>query len=86
MLVDGNAAAVVGHRDRAAVLVQRERDVRGEAVHGFVHGVVEDLPDEMMEAGRADATDVHAGALANRLEPLENGDVFRGVVGQRRNP
>ena len=28
----------------------------------------------------ADAADVHAGALADRLQPFENGDVFRGVV------
>jgi hypothetical protein len=33
----------------------------------------------MMEAGGADAADVHAGALANGLEALENGDVFGGV-------
>ncbi len=29
--------------------------------------------------GGADAADVHAGTLADRLEPFENGDVFRGV-------
>src|SRR3954467_5180133 len=34
----------------------------------------------MMEAGRADAPDIHAGALADRLETFENGDVFGGVV------
>ena len=56
-------------------------DVGGEAVHRLVHGVVDDLPDEMVQAGGADAADVHAGPLADRLEPLENGDVFCGVVG-----
>ena len=34
----------------------------------------------MVQSGGADAADVHAGTLADRLEPLENGDVFRGVV------
>src|SRR3954468_3384396 len=34
----------------------------------------------MMEAGRADASDVHPGTLADRPETLENGDVFGGVV------
>ena len=68
--------------DRAAVLVQRHDDVRGEAVHRLVDGVVEDLPDQVMQAGGADAADVHAGALADRLEPFENGDVFGGVVGR----
>ena len=81
VLVDRNAAAVVGDGDRAAVLVERDDDVRGEAVHRLVDGVVEHLPDEMVQPGGADAADVHAGPLADRLEPFENGDVFRGVVG-----
>ena len=50
------------------------------AVHRLVNGVVEDFPDEMMKAGGADAADVHAGTLANRLEPFENRDVFSGVI------
>ena len=56
-------------------------DVRGEAVHRLVHGVVENLPDQMVQAGGADAADVHAGPLADRLEPFEDGDVFCCVVG-----
>ena len=81
MLVDRDAAAVVGDGDRAAVLVEGDDDVRGKAVHGLVYGVVENLPDQMMEAGGADAADIHARPLADRLEPFENGDVFGGVVG-----
>ena len=76
MLVDRNPAAVVGNRDRAAILVQRDDDVRRVAVHGFVDRVVEDFPDEVVQPGGADAPEVHAGALANRLEPFENGYVF----------
>src|SRR5439155_3108614 len=34
----------------------------------------------MVEPGRIDAADVHAGALAHRLEPLEDRDVGRGVL------
>jgi len=34
-----------------------------------------------VQAGAADAADVHARPFANRLEPLEDGDVFGGVVG-----
>ena len=34
----------------------------------------------MVQAGRADAADVHARALPDRLEALENRDVFSGVV------
>ena len=79
MLVDRNAAPVVRDRDRRAVVVQRDGDVRGVAVHRLVDRVVEDLPDEVVQPGAADAADVHAGALANGLETLEDGDVFGGV-------
>ena len=78
--VDRNPAAIVFDRDRRAVLVQRDADVRGVAVHRLVDRVVENLPDQMMQPGGADAADVHAGPLADRLEAFENGDVFCGVV------
>src|SRR4029450_10095565 len=50
------------------------------AVHRFVDGVVQHFPDEVVESGRADAADVHAWPFPDRLEPLQNRDVFRGVV------
>jgi hypothetical protein len=50
---------------------------------GFVNGVVEDFPDQVMETGRADAADVHARPLPDRLETFEYGDVFGCVCGQR---
>ena len=73
--VDGHPAAVVGDGDGGAARVQRHLHVRGMAVHRFVDGVVENLPDEVMKARRADAPDVHPGPLAHRLEALENRDV-----------
>src|SRR5215472_6606652 len=33
-----------------------------------------------MQPGRSNTADIHAGALTHRLEALEYGDVFRGVV------
>ena len=51
------------------------------AVHRLVDGVVEHFPDEVVQPGRSDAADIHAGPLADGLETLENRDVFRGVVG-----
>ena len=80
MDVDRNAAAIVFDGDRGAVLVQGDADVRRMAVHRLVDRVVERFPDQVMQAGAADAADVHAGALANRLESLEDGDVFRCVI------
>jgi hypothetical protein len=36
----------------------------------------------MVESGGTNSADVHAGPLADRLQTLENGDVFGGVVGR----
>src|SRR5690606_28470402 len=49
------------HRDRVAVSGER-----------LVHRVVDDLVDEVVQASRTRGSDVHAGALAHRLETLEN--------------
>jgi hypothetical protein len=34
----------------------------------------------VVQTGGADAPDIHAGTLANRLQALENRDVFSGVI------
>src|SRR5262245_43850823 len=51
------------------------------AIHRLIDTVVEDFPHEVVEPGRTNTTDIHAGPLADRLQALEDGDVFRGVVG-----
>ena len=83
MLVDRDAPAVVLDGQRRAVGVQRDADVRGVAVHRLVDGIVENLPDEMVQPRRADAADIHPGTFPDGLESLENGDVFRRVVSRR---
>ena len=78
------------HRDPAPVVddrhgvvgVDRHLDLRGEAREGLVDGVVDHLVDEVVQPERAGRADVHAGALANGFEALEDGDVL-GVVGGR---
>ena len=77
--VDRDAAAVVGDRD-AAVGQQGDLDRGGVAGHRLVDGVVDDLPDQVVQAALAGGADVHAGPLADRLEPLEDGDGRRAVV------
>ena len=52
------------------------------AGQGLVDGVVDDLVDEVVQAAHAGRADVHAGALADGLEALEDGDVL-GVVAAR---
>src|SRR4051812_16320680 len=52
------------------------------SVHRLVDSVVKGFPDEVMQPGGAHAADIHARPLANRLEALEDRDVFRRVVGR----
>ena len=78
VVVDRHAASVVGH---AAAAVGEQRDVDAGAVpgHRLVDGVVDDLVDQVVEAGRAGGSDVHPGPLPDRFETLENGDVLGGI-------
>ena len=87
--LDGRPALLLHHRDRdaAAVVddgdrvvgVDRDVDQRRVAGEGLVDGVVDHLVDEVMQAAHAGRPDVHAGALADRLETLEDGDVLSVV-------
>jgi DNA gyrase subunit B len=47
---------------------------------GLVDPVVHDLPDQVVQAALAGRADVHAGALAHRLEALEDRDRGRVVL------
>ena len=80
MDVGGDAAAVV---DDPAAAVGQQRDVDAVAVagHGLVDGVVDDLPDAVVQAGGAGRADVHARALADRIEALEDLHVLGSVGG-----
>src|SRR5215218_1477045 len=75
---DGDAAAVVDHGDRV-VGVNRDVHARRVARERLVDGVVHDLVDEVVKAAHTGRADVHARALADRLETLQDGDVL-GVV------
>src|SRR4026208_561947 len=78
-LAGGSPAPIVLNRDGRAVRVERDGNVRRVAVHRLVDRVVEDLPDEVVQARRADAADVHPRPAPDGLEALEDGDVFGGV-------
>ena len=56
-------------------------DPGGVAGHRLVDRVVDDLPDEVVQAAGVGRADVHARALADRLEPLEDLDALGVVVG-----
>ena len=71
--VGGDAAAVVLDPDPAVVL-QGEHDPVAVAGERLVDRVVDDLPDQVVQAALAGGPDVHAGSLADRLEALEDLD------------
>ncbi len=79
MHVDGDAAPVVEHRHRA-VGVQGGDDQVAVAGQGLVDGVVDQLPDEVVQAPVVGRADVHAGTAAHRLQPLQHLDLLRPVV------
>ena len=77
--VDRDASAVVDHADAA---VGEDRHVDEVVVPGerLVDGVVDDLVHEMVEAALTGRADVHAGALAHRLEAFEHLDGVGPVI------
>ncbi len=82
VLVDGDAAAVVGDGGGPAVGPEGDDDPRGVAVHDLVHGVVHDLPEEVVEARLVHPADVHPGAAADGLQALQDRDRI-GVIRAR---
>jgi hypothetical protein len=74
-----NAAAVVLDRDRA-VGIERDHDPVAMAGQRLVDRIVGDLEHHVVEARSVvGIADVHAGALAHRVEALEDLDAL-GVV------
>ena len=67
--------------------VQRNRDFRAVARQRLVDGVVDHLVDHVVQARAVvGVADIHAGALADRFQPLEDLDRRRvvSVVGKLR--
>ena len=79
MRIDGNAAAVVRHRQEAVGL-KLDLDPVGVAGKGLVHGIVDHLCEEVMQRLLVGAADIHPGPAAHRLQPLEHLDVV-GRIG-----
>src|SRR5207244_4192208 len=82
--VDGDAAAVVGDAE-AAVDVDGGGDVLAVAGQGLVHGVVDQLVDEVVQPLGAGVADVHAGALADVGGVAQHLDALVGVVAGGRD-
>ena len=76
---DRDAPAVVAHRHRA-VAAEGHVDPPGVSGRRLVDAVVDQLPHQVHQPGRAGSADVHAGALADRLESLQGLDRIGLVV------
>ena len=78
--VNRNTAAVVVD---AATAIGQQGDVDTGAIpsHRFIDRVVDNFPDQVMQASKTSGADVHAGALADGIEALKNLNVLGAVVG-----
>ena len=85
MRVDRNAAAVVGDGNEA-VRFHLHFDPVGVAGQRLVHGVVDHLGEQVMQRLLVGAADIHAGAAADGLEPLQHLDMLGGVAGFGAGP
>ena len=79
MRIDRDAAAIVGD-GQIAVLAVVNIDPGGVAGHRLVHGIVDDLGEEMMQRLLVGAADIHAGTAADGLEAFEHLDVGGGIL------
>ena len=80
MRIDRDAAAVVGDGDKAVGL-HLDLDPVGMAGQRLVHGIVDHLGEQVVQRLLVGAADIHAGAAAHRLEPLQHLDMLGGVAG-----
>src|SRR5207302_10801752 len=65
-------------------MVYEVDDLRSVAGEGLVDRVVDDLVDHVVQARAVvGVADVHARALAHRIEALQDLDGFRTVIGNR---
>ena len=79
MDIDRDTAPVIIDGDGLAVLVQCHADLRRVPVHRLVDRVIEHFPDKVVQPRATDTADIHPGALAHRVEPFKNRDVFSGI-------
>ena len=84
MRVNWNAAPVIGD-DELAIGVKSHRYDLCVPGDGLVHGIVQDLGEQMVQGALVRAADVHARPLANRLQALEYLDVLGRVAARRAN-
>ena len=79
--INRDTAPVVTDHD-GVIREQFHLDAGGMTSHRLIHGVVEHLGHKVMQSALIRAADIHAGALAHRLQAFENLDRGSIVVGR----
>ena len=80
MQIDGNAAAIVGHRHRA-IAVKGDGDAVAIASQRLVDGIVDHLVDHVMEARPIiGVADIHPRTLAHRIQTAQHLDLIGAIV------
>lgn len=65
----GDTAAIVLDLD-SAVGQHRHLDGGGVTSHRLINGVVDNFPDQVVQAALSGGPDIHTGALPDSFEPL----------------
>lgn len=78
IVVVGDAASLIGDF-KGAVVVDGDVDVLSVPFIGFVDGIVDDFPYQVVETDGIRRSDIHAGPLADRFEAVEDRQAF-GIV------
>ncbi len=73
----GNTPAIITDA-YGTVRVNGYPDAFTEARHRFIDGIIDNFPNQMMQATRGCITDIHARALADRVQSLQR--LYGGFV------
>ena len=79
MVFHRNAAAVVGD-GKIAVRIEFDLDEVGVSGHGFVHRVVDDFGEQVVEGALVGAANIHARPATHRFEAFQDLD-GGGIIG-----
>ena len=79
MFVDWNPTTVIRNGYCSTIFVQCYDDFIRVTIHRLIDGVVQNLPNQMMQTGGAHTTDIHRWSLANGLQSFQSNNVGRGI-------
>ena len=81
MNIGRDTAAIIGDRDRA-IGIEGYADLGRIAAQGLINGIIDHLIDHVMQARAViGIANIHARALAHRIQALEHLDGFSAVIG-----